>query len=93
MLEKWTYAPEGDSDGELVGTDHFVIDEKGDEIACPGTEKQARLIAAAPDLLAAAREAVMFWYESKGVTQDEFRSKAAKVEDALRLAIAKAEGR
>ncbi len=52
MTERWTYEPCGDSDGEMIGTDHFVIDEKGDEIACPRNEKQARLIAAAPDLLA-----------------------------------------
>ena len=46
----WKYAPQGDSDGFTVGTDHFVV--AGDvELACPPNEADARLIAAAPELL------------------------------------------
>jgi len=48
----WKYAPQGDSDGFTVGTDHFVV--AGDvELACPPNEADARLIAAAPELLEA----------------------------------------
>lgn len=53
----WTYEPAGDSDGEMIGIDHFVM--AGDvEMACPRTEADARLIAAAPDMLYACQEIV-----------------------------------
>lgn len=50
---KWKYEPSGDSDGEHAFTDHFVMDENGDEIGCPPGEHYARLMAAAPSLLEA----------------------------------------
>lgn len=50
------YAPEGDSDGERIGTDHFVLTTGDDweEVACAPDEELGRLFAAAPDLLAVA---------------------------------------
>lgn len=48
---QWSYRPEGDSDGFLVGTDHWVVDGWCDEVAIALNEQEARLIAAAPDLL------------------------------------------
>jgi hypothetical protein len=50
------YEPSGDSDGEAIWTDHFVLDSDGEELCCPPNEAIARLFAAAPDLLEAVRE-------------------------------------
>ncbi len=60
----WVYEPSSDVDGDpvyetpTVGTDHFVLSADGDEIACAANEDEARLISAAPDLLAACAELV-----------------------------------
>ncbi len=51
----WTYEPSGDSDGEQVWMDHFVMDANGEEVCCAANEKRGRLIAAAPDLLEACQ--------------------------------------
>jgi len=50
-LPQWRYEPAGDSDGEKAGIDHFVVDEHGQEIACPRNAAIAKLIALAPHLL------------------------------------------
>jgi len=53
------YEPSGDSDGEHVGIDHFVLDADGDEMACPPTEEIGLLFAAAPQLQAATESLVV----------------------------------
>lgn len=50
MNTPFKYEPCGDSDGETIGTDHFVLDAKGDEIALAPDEAHGRLFAASPDL-------------------------------------------
>lgn len=57
----WRYAPESDSDGFTIGTDHFVLDAEGDELAVAPNENTARLVAAAPDLLRVCREFLELW--------------------------------
>jgi hypothetical protein len=92
VSEKWTYAPEGDSDGETVGIDHFVIDGKGEEVCCPRSEERARLIAAAPDLLEAIMD--LLCYASPGGLHGsepaEWSPLAKRVCGAARAAVAKA---
>lgn len=52
----WSYEPAGDSDGETVGVDHFVMGDGGRvELACPPTEGDALLMAAAPKMYAAVQ--------------------------------------
>lgn len=84
---QWKYEPCGDSDGEVIGIDHFVIDENGDEIACPRNEKTARLISAAPDLLAACELFLRRWggYDFESVHD------AAMLSD-IQAAVKKAKG-
>jgi len=55
----WHYRPGGDADGCGTGVvTGFVLDADGTELACPPTAAVARLMAAAPDLLAACGEAL-----------------------------------
>ena len=59
----------------------------------PPTLPNACLIAAAPDLLAAARDALAGWRYLRENHGDLYGVGWGRVEDALRAAIAKAEGR
>ena len=68
---------------EAVGDDHFVIDADGNEIAGCSTERPARLCAAAPELLEAAKEAqdelsqyIALWMERLTARLDEAIKKA-----------------
>lgn len=72
----------GDSDGELVGYDHFVFDANGDEISHAPDEKTGRLFAAAPDLLAACLAVVA---SRSGDVGDVIRA-MDMAEDAIRKA-------
>lgn len=56
-------------------------------VARAGSASDARLIAAAPDLLASAKEAVEYW--EAGESDDNVRANIA----ALRAAIRKSEGK
>lgn len=47
----WRYAPESDTDGFTIGTDHFVLDADGNEVCVAPDEPTARLLAAAPLML------------------------------------------
>lgn len=47
------YRPAGDSDGERIGTDHFVTKADGTEVCIAPDEELGLLFSAAPDLLAA----------------------------------------
>ena len=58
----YRYAPCGDSDGETVGTDHFVLDATGSEIACPGDEATARLLAMAWTLRSVLADILEEWH-------------------------------
>ena len=76
------YAPESDCDGEIVGTDHFVLTLDGDdEVACAPDQELGQLFAAAPDLLAALK---MFLHADPDVFKVELA--------AAKAAIAKATG-
>lgn len=93
----WEYRPEGDSDGEVVGIDHFVI--AGDvELACPPREEDARLMAAAPDLLLACKEMLTILKHlerCEASADDGLGEYLRRLRNALshaRAAIAKAEG-
>lgn len=55
LIAPWRYAPVSDSDGERIGTDHFILDANGDEVGIARNEAEGLATAAAPDLLAAAR--------------------------------------
>jgi hypothetical protein len=46
------YAPQSDTDGETIGTDHYVCDEHGAEVCLARDEASARLFAAAPETAA-----------------------------------------
>lgn len=64
----WRYEPSGDSDGELVGTDHFVLDADGNEIACPPCEETAVLMVKGANAYASltlACDKVASWLEQR----------------------------
>jgi hypothetical protein len=48
----WRYEPSGDCDGERFGTDHFVLDGNGDELAVAPDAETGRAMAATLELLA-----------------------------------------
>lgn len=52
LIAPWRYAPVSDSDGERIGTDHFILDANGDEVGVARTAEEGLLTAAGPDLLA-----------------------------------------
>lgn len=80
----WEYHAVGDSDGETFGIDHIVYANFGAvELCCLPTEADGRLIAAAPDLLAAL-EYIVGWNPS------DWSAETAR--DLARAAIAKAKG-
>ncbi len=54
----FTYECHGDSDGELVGYDHFVLDADGNELCIAPDEDTGRLFAASPRLLEACETLV-----------------------------------
>jgi hypothetical protein len=64
----WRYQPSGDCDGEHYGIDHFVM-EGDEEIARPPDEARARLMAAAPGMLALLKRAVAERIDDAWLTQ------------------------
>lgn len=87
----WRYEPCGDSDGFTAGTDHFVLDADGNEIACPPCDDTARKMAAAPDLHNAL---VTLPIIRLGETLEQFRERFSKwYREVRNPAVDKAEGR
>lgn len=79
------YVPQSDTDGETIGTDHFIVDRHGAEVCLARDEESGRLFAASPDLLDACEIAAEV-LENLG-TGGEWRAHAA-----LMAAIKKAKG-
>lgn len=77
------YAPQSDTDGGSIGTDHFVCDEHGAEVCLARDEASGRLFAAAPDLLAACEVSL-----NGGGSAGEWE----RTRDVIRAAVAKAKG-
>jgi len=80
--------------GQTVGVHMFThcVDAADDSIASLLTEADANLIAAAPELLVACREALDRLYRIHGPTTVAERDDIMRVRDRCRAAIAKAEG-
>ncbi len=95
----FAYRPEWDSDGEVAGVDHFVIDANEEEIACAPSEEIGLLWAAAPDLLEAAYRArdILAEAEWGGTSHPGMvmidAAEARKRLETLCAAIARAEGK
>jgi hypothetical protein len=83
----FVYEASGDSDGEYAGVDHFVLDADGEQMACAPSEEVGLLFAAAPEMLAACKAALVA-INNHPFGSDNFGG----IERDLKAAIAKAKG-
>lgn len=82
--EPWDYLPAGDSDGETVGIDHFVMGDGGRvELACPRSEGDALLMAGGLPAFKILRELAVWFVNGHSPTPSSMFDESQTWEQVL----------